>query len=149
MPKTYLTKVCATCGKAEGKNWARHWKLRHPSELINELVPGEAPSHPYDENWVYLIKDPKVKELFRNSFKEVLHQDTLSEEVAETIEEPRMVNDNRVGSQVLSSTEVAKTTIEEATNLFDSKPRHQNHYNETIEIDAESDSDLSNEYTNN
>jgi hypothetical protein len=94
MPKTYKIKVCATCGKAEGKHWARHWKLHHPSEVINELVPGEAPSHPYDENWVYLIKDPKMKELFRNSFKEVLHQDTLSEEVAETIEDPRMVNDN-------------------------------------------------------
>jgi hypothetical protein len=147
MPKTYLTKVCATCGKAEGKNWARHWKLRHPTEVINELVPGEAPSHPYDENWVYLIKDPKVKELFRISFKEVHQQDALSEEVAETIEEPRMDNDNRVGSQVLPPIEVAKTTIEEAANLFDSKPRYQNHYNKTIEINVESDSDLSNEDT--
>jgi hypothetical protein len=90
-----------------------------------------------------------VKKLFRNSFKEVLQQDTLSEEVAETIEEPRMVNDSRVGSQVLPPTEVAKTTIDEAANLFDSKPRYQNHYNETIEIDVESDSDLSNEYTKN
>ena len=147
MPKTYLTKVCATCGKAEGKNWARHWKLRHPSGVINELVPGEAPSHPYDENWVYLIKDPKVKELFRISFKEVQQQDALSEEVAETIEEPRIVNDSRIDSQVLQPTEVAKTTIEEATNLFDSKLQHHNHYSETMEIDVESDSDLSNEDT--
>jgi len=120
MPKTYLTKVCATCGKAEGKNWARHWKLRHPSGVINELVPGEAPSYPYDENWVYLIKDPKVKELFRNSFKEVLQQDALSEEVVETIDEPKILNDTRVGSEVLQSKEVF-TSIEEATNLFDSK----------------------------
>ena len=126
MPKTYQTKVCATCGKAEGKNWARHWKLRHPSEVINELVPGEAPSHPYDENWVYLIKDPKVKELFRNSFKEVLQQDALSEEVVETIDEPKILNDTRVGSEVLQSKEVF-TSIEEATNLFDSKFRPQNH----------------------
>jgi hypothetical protein len=94
MPKTYLTKVCATCGKAEVKNWARHWKLRHPSEVINELVPGEAPSHPYDENWVYLIKDPKVKKLFRNSFKEV-------------------------HSQVVPPAKISETTIEEATKLFD------------------------------
>ena len=149
MPKTYLTKVCATCGKAEGKNWARHWKLRHPTEVINELVPGEAPSHPYDENWVYLIKDPKVKELFRNSFKEVHQLDAVSEEVAETIEEPIIVNDSRIDSQVLQPTEVAKTTIEEATNLFDSKLRQHNHYSETIEIDVESDSDLSNEDTKN
>jgi hypothetical protein len=96
---------------------------------------------------VYLIKDPKVKELFRNSFKEVLQQDALSEEVAETIEEPMIVNDEKVDSQVLQPTEVAKTTIEEATNLFDSNLRHRNDYSKTIEIDVESDSDLSNEET--
>jgi predicted alpha/beta hydrolase family esterase len=79
MPKTYKTKVCSTCGKAEGKHWARHWKLRHPSEEINELLPGEDPSHPYDENWVYLIKDQKVKKLFKNGYKEILQQETFSE----------------------------------------------------------------------
>ena len=147
MPKTCKTKVCATCGKAEANNWARHWKLRHPSEVINELVPGEAPSHPYDENWVYLIKDPKVKELFRNSFKEVLQQDAHSEEVAEIIEEPSMLNDSRVSSQVLPQKEFGETTIEEATNLFDRKLRHPNHDSETMEIDVESDSDLSNQDT--
>jgi len=31
MPNTYKTKVCGTCGKAEGKHWARHWKQQHPS----------------------------------------------------------------------------------------------------------------------
>jgi hypothetical protein len=82
MPKTYKIKVCATCGKAEGKHWARHWKLRHPSEVINELIPGEAPSHPYDENWVYLIKDPKVKTLFKNDFTQYRMQETLSEALA-------------------------------------------------------------------
>ena len=96
---------------------------------------------------MYLIKDPKVKELFRNSFKEVLQQDALSEEVAETIEEPMTVNDDQVDSQVLQPAEVAKTTIEEATNLFDSNLRHRNDYGKTIEIDVESDSDLSNEET--
>ena len=119
MPKTYQTKVCATCGKAEGKNWARHWKLRHPSEVINELVPGEAPSHPYDENWVYLIKDSKVKKLFRNSFKEVLQQEALSEEVAETIQEPNVVNHSQEVSQVVPPAKISETTIEEATKLFD------------------------------
>ncbi len=147
MPKTCKTKVCATCGKAEANNWARHWKLHHPSEVINELVPGEAPSHPYDENWVYLIKDPKVKELFRNSFKEVLQQDAHSEEVAEIIEKPSMLNDSRDSSQVLPQKEFAKTTFEEATNLFDSKLRHRNNDSETMEIDVESDSDLSNQDT--
>ena len=79
MPKTYKTKVCSTCGKAEGKHWARHWKLRHPSEVINELVPGEAPSHPYDENLVYLIKDKRVKELYTNGYKEILQQETFND----------------------------------------------------------------------
>lgn len=79
MPKTCKTKVCATCGKAEAKNWARHWKPRHPSEVINELVPGEAPSHPYDENWVYLIKDQKVKEFYTNGYKEILQQETFND----------------------------------------------------------------------
>ena len=96
---------------------------------------------------MYLIKDPKVKELFRNSFKEVLQQDALSEEVAETIEEPMTVNDDQVDSQLLQPTEVAKTTIEVAINLFDSNLRHRNDYSKTIEIDVESDSDLSNEET--
>jgi len=26
MPNKRSIKVCATCGKAEGKHWARHWK---------------------------------------------------------------------------------------------------------------------------
>jgi hypothetical protein len=107
MPKIYKTKVCATCGKAEGKNWARHWKVRHPSQVINELFPGEAPSHPYDDNWVYLIKDPKVKKLFRNGYIELQQQEALSELVPETIEVPNTILESQVISQVIPPTEVA------------------------------------------
>ena len=149
MPQSYKIKVCATCGKAEGKHWARHWKLRHPSEVINELVPGEAPSHPYDENWLYLIKDPKVKERFRLSLKKALQEDTLSEQVAETIEEANKLIDSRVGSQVVPPREVADTTIEEASKLFDCKFQHLNKETETIEIDVESENDFQNEETKN
>ena len=88
-----------------------------------------------------------MKELFRNSCKEVLQQDAHSEEVAEIIEEPSMLNDSRVSSQVLPQKEFGETTIEEATNLFDSKLRHPNNDSETMEIDVESDSELSNQDT--
>ena len=74
MPNTYKTKVCATCGKAEGKHWARHWKQQHPSEMINELVHGQAPTQPLDINWLYLIKDKEARKLFMDGNKEVLPQ---------------------------------------------------------------------------
>ena len=67
MPATHKSKVCATCWKAEGPNWARHWKQLHPTETMNELVPGEAPIRPYDENWLYLIKDLEVQELYKGN----------------------------------------------------------------------------------
>ena len=67
MPNKRSIKVCATCGKAEGKHWARHWKQQHPLEEIKELLPDQAPTRPFDINWVYLIKDKKVQELFKTS----------------------------------------------------------------------------------
>jgi len=60
-----------------------------------------------------------------------------------------MLDDIRVGSQVLPPTEVAETTIEEAIKLFDTKIGHLYQDRETIEIDVESDSGLSNEETKN
>jgi len=79
MPKTYKIKICTNCGKAEGKNWARHWKKQHPVEEIKELFPGEAPSHPFDDNWVYLIKNKKLKELFKNGQKQFPPQEPFIE----------------------------------------------------------------------
>ena len=58
-----------------------------------------------------------------------------------------MLDDIRVGTQVLPPSEVAKTSIEEATNLFDSKFRRHNQDSDTMEIDVESDSGLSNGQT--
>ena len=72
MPATHKSKVCATCGKAEGPNWARHWKQQHPTEVMNELVPGEAPAHPFDENWLYLIKDLEVQEIYKGNGSNIL-----------------------------------------------------------------------------
>ena len=60
-----------------------------------------------------------------------------------------MLDDIRVGSQVLTPKEVSKKSIEEATNLFDSKFRRHNQDSDTMEIDVESDSDLSNGQTKN
>ena len=64
MPKIRKLKVCATCGKAEGQHWADHWKKRHPSIEPRELLPVEAPTHPLDSNWIYLIKDETTREQF-------------------------------------------------------------------------------------
>ena len=60
-----------------------------------------------------------MKKLFRNSFKEVLQQEALSEEVAETILEPNVVNHSQEVSQVVPPAKISETTIEEATKLFD------------------------------
>ena len=67
MPRTYKIKVCAICGKAEGSNWSHHWKRQHPSHQPQELVPGEAPTDPIDDNWVYLIKDAKVRQRYETA----------------------------------------------------------------------------------
>ena len=92
----------------------------HPLKAIKELFPGEAPSEPYDENWVYLIKNPKVKKLFRNSQKEPHQEATANEEVGETIEVPNSTLD----SQVLQPREFTESTTEEAIRLFDTKIGH-------------------------
>jgi hypothetical protein len=30
-----------------------------------ELLPGESPSNPIDDNWIFLIKDEKIRNLFQ------------------------------------------------------------------------------------
>ena len=40
MPGIHKVKICATCGKTEGKNWAYHWRTKHPGREIKELLPG-------------------------------------------------------------------------------------------------------------
>ena len=62
MPNIRKLKICAICGKAEGQHWAEHWKKRHTSIEPRELLPGEAPTHPLDSNWIYLIKDETTRE---------------------------------------------------------------------------------------
>lgn len=69
MPKAYKTKVCAICGKSEHANWARHWKNQHPLSDIRELTPGEVPSDPFDESWLYLIKPLNLREVHENAAK--------------------------------------------------------------------------------
>ena len=55
MPSIHKIKVCAICGKSESTHWTRHWKSKHPSQLKNELYPGEIPSAPFDKNWINAI----------------------------------------------------------------------------------------------
>ena len=69
MPKAYKTKVCAICGKSEDAHWARHWKNQHPLSDIRELTPGEVPSDPYDESWLYLIKPLSLREVHESAAK--------------------------------------------------------------------------------
>jgi hypothetical protein len=69
MPKAYKTKVCAICVKSEDANWARHWKNQHPLSDIRELTPGEVPSDPYDESWLYLIKPLSLREVHESAAK--------------------------------------------------------------------------------
>ena len=69
MPKAYKTNVCALCGKSEDANWARHWKNQHPLSDIRELTPGEVPSDPYDESWLYLIKPLSLREVHESAAK--------------------------------------------------------------------------------
>ena len=84
MPSIHKTKVCATCGKAEGPHWARHWKDYHPGTEVTELLPGQAPTHPLDSNWLYLISDTKVQEVFIKAankdvlppFQNIIQEDT-------------------------------------------------------------------------
>jgi hypothetical protein len=78
MPKAYKTKVCAICGKSEDANWARHWKNQHPLTDIRELTPGEVPSDPYDESWLYLIKPLSLREIYESTTK---NEDIQSPEV--------------------------------------------------------------------
>ena len=40
MPNVRKNKLCAICGKAEGPNWAIHWKKKHPGTEAKELLPG-------------------------------------------------------------------------------------------------------------
>ena len=46
MPGKHKVKVCAICGKADGKNWIQHWDTNHPGSERKELLPGQTPSHP-------------------------------------------------------------------------------------------------------
>ena len=57
MPNHQKTKICAQCGKAEKSNWIKHWKNHHTMTQPRELLPGELPVNPIDNNWVFLIKD--------------------------------------------------------------------------------------------
>jgi len=69
MSKIHKTKVCAHCGKSEGAHWARHWRNQHPSSDIKELTPGEVPSDPFDESWLYLIKPLSLREVHESAAK--------------------------------------------------------------------------------
>jgi hypothetical protein len=69
MPKAYKTKVCAICGKSKDAHWARHWKNQHPLSDIRELTPGEVPSDPYDESWLYLIKLLSLRKVHESAAK--------------------------------------------------------------------------------
>ena len=69
MPKAYKTKISAICGKSEDANWARHWKNQHPLSDIRELTPGEVPSDPYDESWLYLIKPLSLRKVHESASK--------------------------------------------------------------------------------
>ena len=92
MPKAYKTKVCAICGKSEDANWARHWKNQHPLSDIRELTPGEVPSDPYDESWLYLIKPLSLREVHESAAKieEVPRPDAdISNSATATIPEGR------------------------------------------------------------
>jgi hypothetical protein len=40
MPGKHKVKVCAICGKADGKNWIQHWDTNHPGSERKELIPG-------------------------------------------------------------------------------------------------------------
>lgn len=57
------------CGKSEGPNWRRHWQRRHPGDEIKELIPGEEPLEPYDENWLFLINDIETRKIFDTTAK--------------------------------------------------------------------------------
>ena len=62
MLNSHKVKVCASCGKAEGKNWARHWKKYHVGVDVKELPLGGVPTDPYDESWLYLIQPLSLRE---------------------------------------------------------------------------------------
>jgi hypothetical protein len=92
MPKAYKTKVCAICGKSEDAHWARHWKNQHPLSVIRELTPGEVPSDPYDESWLYLINPLSLREVHESAakIKEVPQTDEdISNSATATIPEGR------------------------------------------------------------
>ena len=67
MPKAHKVKVCAKCGRAEGKHWARHWRQHHPGSNAIELIPGEVPIDPYDEGWLYLIQPLSLRERYTST----------------------------------------------------------------------------------
>lgn len=112
MPKSNSAKVCSICGKSETANWARHWKRQHPGTQISELLPGETPSEPFDENWLFLLQPLSLRELVMTPAK---FQDASQNE--KTVEH----QDQLIGVEGIS---------------FDQKPTAQ-----YIEIDVESDDD--------
>lgn len=65
MPSIYKTRVCFICGRAESKNWKRHWTSKHPGKMMDELSPGEVPVEPFDNDWIEAIKCEKTREVFR------------------------------------------------------------------------------------
>ncbi len=69
MKMSHKVKICSICGCSESANWARHWKRQHPTSVIKELAPGELPSKPFDENWMFLIKSLNLREVFIASAK--------------------------------------------------------------------------------
>ena len=64
MPLIRKHKVCAECGKSESVHWARHWSRHHPDKQKKALAPGESPSNPYEESWMYLIEPLSLREQF-------------------------------------------------------------------------------------
>ena len=64
---SHKSKVCALCGKSEATNWARHWRNQHPSSDTRELIPGEVPTQPFDESWLYLIKPLSLREIYERA----------------------------------------------------------------------------------
>ena len=64
MPLIRKHKVCAECGKSESDHWSRHWSRHHPDKQKKALAPGESPSNPYDESWMYLIEPLSLREKF-------------------------------------------------------------------------------------
>ena len=67
MPGTRKVKICATCGKAEGANWAYHWRTKHPGAEVKELLPYQTPSHPLNFNYGETINNKLTVDLIIES----------------------------------------------------------------------------------